>query len=201
MNEERYISGRTISKQVNITTATLRRWADEGKVKVIRPNINSTKTQRLYNLRDIEYIFSSSASASQKVSICYARVSSNHQKEDLQRQIDVLKTKFPNYTIISDIGSGLNWKRTGFKSLLELIHQGNVHEIVVTYKDRICRFGFELFEWILQKHNVKFVVLNQSTDSKNPSIELSDDLLAITTVFVAKNNGLRSAKYRKDRNS
>ena len=126
-------------------------------------------------------------------------VSSNHQKEDLQRQIDFIKLTYPNSKIIKDIGSGLNWKRSGFNSLLEQVHSGNVKEVVVTYKDRLCRFGFELVEWIFKKANVKLVVLGSDTSTKDMSRELSDDLLAITTVFVAKHNGQRAAYYRKQR--
>jgi predicted site-specific integrase-resolvase len=82
---------------------------------------------------------------------------------------------------------------------LEQVHNGDVQEVVVTYKDRLCRFGHELVEWIFEKANVKFVVLGTNDNVQDLTRELSDDLLAITTVFVAKNNGFRAASLRKQR--
>jgi predicted site-specific integrase-resolvase len=70
---------------------------------------------------------------------------------------------------------------------------------VVTYKDRLCRFGVELVEWIFRKAGTKLLVLSKDTGEQELSKELAEDLLAITTVFVAKNNGLRSAKNKRER--
>jgi predicted site-specific integrase-resolvase len=111
----------------------------------------------------------------------------------------LLSGEYPDARIIKDIGSGLNWKRPGLGSLLEQVHQGNVKEVVVTYKDRLCRFGSEILEWIFKKSNVKLLVLSSSSDQKDITRELSDDLLAITTVFVARNNGLRAGHFRRER--
>jgi putative resolvase len=202
MNNELYISPSKITKKFDITSGTLRRWAEEGKIRCLRPNGTTNREgKRIYNVSDIKRIFGieNELVEDTKETICYARVSSNHQKEDLERQIKLLKDTYPNAKIIKDIGSGLNWKRSGFNSLLEQVHSGNVKEVVVTYKDRMCRFGFELVEWIFKKANVKFVVLGTNTDVKDISRELSDDLLAITTVFVAKHNGQRASYYRKQR--
>ena len=134
-----------------------------------------------------------------KITVCYARVSSSHQKEDLERQVNLLASKYPSARIIKDVGSGINWKRQGINTLLELIHQGVVGEVVVTFKDRLCRFGSELLEWIFQKNDVKLMVLNSTCDTTNPTGELAEDLLAITTVFVARNNGIRSGKFKRER--
>lgn len=201
MNDEQYISPAKIKRQFDITSCSLRRWAEQGKIRCLRPNTGSVRGgRRVYNVEDIKRILGvESVRGTDKDIVCYARVSSDHQKEDLKRQIDVLKDAYPNARIISDIGSGLNWKRKGFNSLLESIHTGSIHTIVVTYKDRLCRFGFELFEWIIKKAAVKLVVINQSTDHEDISRELADDLLSITTVFVARNNGLRSGQYRRQR--
>ena len=138
--------------------------------------------------------------ATKKVKVCYARVSSEHQRGDLDRQIADLRQHFPGHEIISDIGSGLNWKRKGFTALLERIHAGGVEEVVVTRKDRLCRFGSELVEWIFAKSGTQLVVLGSdvSADGSEAS-ELAEDLLSITTVFVARHNGLRSAANRKKR--
>ncbi|NBP16834.1 IS607 family transposase, partial [bacterium] len=84
-------------------------------------------------------------------------------------------------------------------TLLEHVYNGDVDEVVVTYKDRLCRFGFELIEWLFKKANTKLVVLNGSSECTNSTAELAEDLLSITNVFVARNNGMRSAQNRKNR--
>lgn len=85
-------------------------------------------------------------------------------------------------------------------SILEQVYDGIVEEVVVAYKDRLCRFGFELVEWIFKKSGTKLVVLSQTErNEENDSRELAEDLLAITTVFVARNNGLRAGQNRKRR--
>ena len=125
--------------------------------------------------------------------ICYARVSGRAQKEDLQNQILLLKTRFPYHEIISDYGSGLNFKRKGLLKLLDLAYKGELQEVVVTYKDRLCRFGFELFEHIFKtQSNASILVLNQV--SRTAESELSSDLLSIITVFSSRMYGLRKYK-------
>jgi putative resolvase len=132
--------------------------------------------------------------------ICYARVSSVHQKEDLERQVEDLRRKCPNHEIIQDIGSGLNWHRKGFEKMMKDVMDGKVEEIVCTHKDRLCRFGFELVEMICQKFGVSITVLNvNNTKSQDYQQELAEDLLAVVNVFVAKNNGKRSSENRKRR--
>lgn len=196
MNNDKYISPHALTKQFNITSGTLRNWAEAGKIRYLRPNHTG---RRIYNIEDVKKIFGIVQSDNDKKCICYARVSSNHQKEDLERQITFLKNAYPDATIIKDIGSGLNWKRPGFNSILEQVNSGTVSQVVVSYRDRLCRFGYELVEWIFKKANVKLVVLNESPTEKDLSRELSEDLLAITTIFVAKNNGLRAGIYKRQR--
>ena len=184
-----------------ISLSTLKRLAGSDQIRTIK--LPKGK-KRLFANNDIEEIFKvpELARNRQKKKICYARVSSEHQKEDLQRQIQFLQQHYPGYEIISDIGSGLNWKRKGFETLLENLYQGMVEELVVTYKDRLCRFGFELMEWLCQKSQCKIVVHNEPFhESQNQSShqELADDLLSIITVFTARNNGLRAAQNRKQR--
>jgi putative resolvase len=196
MDNEHYISPQKITKQFDVTSGTLRRWAEDGKIRYLRPG----NGKRIYNIQDIAKHFGVIPKQQEHYTVCYARVSSNHQKQDLQRQIDLLREQYPEARIIKDIGSGLNWNRPGFRTLLELVNKGDVSEVVVTYRDRMCRFAFELVEWIFKKSNVKLVVLNNSTNQPTDfARDLSDDLLAITTVFVAKNNGLRAAEYKKQR--
>ncbi|MEZ5672371.1 MAG: IS607 family transposase [Thiotrichaceae bacterium] len=100
-----------------------------------------------------------------------------------------MKIRYPNHELIEDIGSGLNFKRKGFNALLERIMSGNVAEIVVAHRDRLCRFGFELIESIANKHNCNIVVLDNSQLS--PQSELINDLLSTIHVFSRRINGLK----------
>ncbi|MEZ5672099.1 MAG: IS607 family transposase [Thiotrichaceae bacterium] len=104
----------------------------------------------------------------------------------------------PNHELIEDIGSGLNFKRKGFNALLERIMSGNVAEIVVAHRDRLCRFGFELVESIANKHNCNIMVLDESKLS--PQAELVNDLRSIIHIFSFRINGLRkySRKIKED---
>ena len=147
----------------------------------------------LYNIS--KFIGDRNPTSPERKNICYARVYGRGQKSDLQNQINYLKTKYPTYEIISDYGSGLNYKRKGLQTILDLAYKGELGEIVVTYKDRLCRFGFELFEYILEKQcNAKIVVHCQGSTS--PEAELSTDLLSIITVFSARMHGLRKYKSK-----
>lgn len=132
-----------------------------------------------------------------------ARVSSKAQKGDLERQVDDLQRTHPTYKVIQDIGSGLNWKRPGFTSLLESIHQGDIETVVVMHRDRLARFGVELIEWILRKNGTQLLVQSHPNETegndRGEEAELVDDMLSIVNVFVARNNGRRSAANRKRR--
>jgi predicted site-specific integrase-resolvase len=110
-----------------------------------------------------------------------------------------MRSRYPEHEILSDIGSGINFKRKNLIALLEQTMLGNVREVVVAHRDRLCRFGFELLEWFFAKHNVKLVVLDQTSGS--PQSELVADLLSIITVFSCRVHGLRkySDKIKEDK--
>lgn len=122
----------------------------------------------------------------------YVRVSTYKQKDDMLRQKHTMSEKFPNHEIVSDIGSGLNWKRKGLLSLLEKAQAGLVRTVVVSHRDRLCRFGFELLQWLFESNGAKLVVLEQST--QDPDKELVQDILAILHVFSCRQNGRRRYK-------
>ena len=200
MNPEVFITPGEIKRKYNISYTTLSRWADQGK-------ITCRKTPggiRRYNAADVAKLFGEPEEAARpgpRRDVCYARVSSDHQRPDLGRQAEDLARHRPGALLIKDVGSGLNWHRPGFKRLLDLVHGGKVATVVVAHRDRLCRFAFELVERIFEQAGVKVVVLSQGDDghSPNPQQELADDLLAVTNHFVARNNGLRSAANRKRR--
>jgi predicted site-specific integrase-resolvase len=208
MNNEdtQYISGNKISKKYGISVSCLRNWANHGKIKVIRPK--DGKTKRYYSISDVnELIGRTEEFTEQKEIICYARVSSYHQKNDLDRQVQYLlqavdeKTNFrkEDAIVIKDIASGVNFERKGLKTLLEKVSERKVRTVMVSYKDRLSRFGVELIQWFFDKYNTELLVLNKPIQDPEHINELAEDLLAISNHFVAKKNGAKAAKYRKEK--
>ena len=177
-----YVPSRKACLELGVHANTLRRWADEGKIRYIK----TASGQRRYDCSSVEQ------DSSTKKNYCYCRVSSSKQKDDLERQVSFMSERYPDYTILKDVGSGLNFKRKQLLFLLEECTQGRVGEVVVAYRDRLCRFGFELLEGFFSKNSVKLVVLEQQELS--PQQELVADLLSVITEFSCRVHGLR--KYR-----
>ncbi|NEQ83018.1 MAG: IS607 family transposase [Moorea sp. SIO2I5] len=174
---------------------TLRKYADDGTIRC-------EKTPGGTRLFDVESLLtfgnSSSSSRSDHFTICYCRVSSTKQKDDLARQIAYMHSLFPQAEIIKDIGSGLNYKRKGLRSILERVVRGDQLTIVVACRDRLTRFGFELIEYLVGINGGKILVLDQPESC--PESELIADLLSIIQVFSCRVHGLRKygSKIKKD---
>ncbi|CAM9957708.1 unnamed protein product, partial [Pylaiella littoralis] len=122
-------------------------------------------------------------------------VSSSKQKDDLKRQEESFRESHPDHEIIKDIGSGINFKRRGLLRMVDSILQGNVEEVVVAHKDRLCRFAFDFLEWICKRGDTNLVVQEQVIRSTEQ--ELTEDLVAIIHVFSCKLHGSR--RYKKQR--
>jgi putative resolvase len=191
------VSGATIRKNYDVSSSTLRSWAEQGKVKVVRSQ--GGKGKRLYCLDDFKHQVGLFEEAQPRRRICYARVSSAHQHADLERQCDDLRRAYPEHELLQDTGSGLNWKRPGLLALLDAVCGGTVAEIVVAHRDRLARIGVELLEWLFERYDTRLVVLDNVDERQSETDELRDDLLAVVTFFVARNNGRRSAANRKRR--
>ena len=134
---------------------------------------------------------------SERKNFPYARVSTKKQMDDLSRQIEYLKRpEYSGYTLIQDIGSGINFKRKGLSSILDSCIQGVVGKVVVAHRDRLSRFGFELIELIVKKGGGKITVLDNN-GNKSSHAELSEDLMSIIHVFNCREMGKRSYKTGK----
>ncbi len=183
-----YLPSRKAAEELGVHANTLRKWADEGTIKYI-------KTPAGHRKYDISSIINDRSTTK----ICYCRVSSSKQKDDLEKQIKFMQEQFPEHKIIKDIGSGLNFKRKGLISILEQASEGHVLEVVVAHKDRLARFGVEIIEWIINKNGGKLVFLNDSKLS--PQEELTTDLLSILHVFSCRMHGLRkySSQIKEDK--
>ena len=133
-----------------------------------------------------------------KKNICYCRVSSNKQKKDLVRQIKYMKNKYPDCEIISDIGSGLNFKRKGLCKIIDYAIKGEINELIIAYKDRLARIGYDLIKYIIERYsNGKIIILNSINDTVTE--ELTKDIISIMNIYVAKINGMRkyTNKFKK----
>ena len=177
-----YIPGRKAAVQFGIHQNTLRRYSDEGRIQTIR----TASGQRRY---DVDAFGRESADA---VVVCYCRVSSAKQREDLTRQVAFMRERYPDAEIVSDIGGGLNFRRKGLVSLLERLHRGDKLRIVVAHRDRLARFGFELIQWLAEQNGGGIVVLNNADYS--PEQELTQDIPAILHTFSCRLHGLRRYK-------
>lgn len=179
-----YLTSKKACQELGVHPNTLRRWEKLGKIHAIKTNAG----QRLY---DVKGFINNTV---QSKCICYCRVSSQKQKDDLERQVRYMAERYPDYEIIKDIGSGINFKRKGFKTILEYAEKGIIKEVVVAYRDRLCRFGFDLVKWIIEKNGGKLLVLEEI--SLSPQEEMVQDLLSIINIFSCRVNGLR--KYSKE---
>lgn len=180
----KYVPLRVAVERLGMHPNTLRRYAEGGKIDYIKNEAG----QRLF---DVDGYIGKAGTA---IIICYARVSSRHQSNDLPRQRDQLLSSCPGAEVVTDIGSGLNFKRKGLLAILERLMQGDKLTLVVAHKDRLARFGFDLIKWMVERNGGTIVVLNAIEHS--PQQELVSDLLAIITVFGARVNGLR--RYGKE---
>lgn len=174
-----YMKTNKACMELGVHPNTLRSWANDGKIKYIR----QPGGQRCYDVSSV-----GNADIARK-RICYCRVSSAKQRDDLARQIAFMRDKFPEHDIVSDVGSGINFKRKGLEAILEQSMQGNISEVVVAHRDRLCRFGFDLIRLIIEKNGGKLVVLNDLQSS--PEKELVNDLVSIIHVFACRIHGLR----------
>jgi putative resolvase len=173
-----------IAKHYGVSTQCIRKWNKDGKLESIRTKGGT----RLFDISKLV----KDETISDKAKIFYCRVSSLKQKPDLERQTELAKEKYPEHEIISDVGSGLNWKRKGLKKILAKSLRGEISEIVIFHKDRLCRFGYEILEYILGLHNTNLIV-HEPDDKivKSKIEELSEDLLAITHIFSCSYYGSR----------
>lgn len=194
-SNETYVPPKHITDQFKITRTSLTRWSNADKIRFL----TTPGGRRLYHLGDVRSLLSGKeyVESDKRRDICYARVSSSHQRGDLERQIGYFKENFPGKEILSDTGSGLNWKRKSLLYILDQVSRGHISTVTITYKDRLCRIGFEIIEWIFKRFGAEIVVLNKEDNTE--SDELKDDLIAIITFFVARNNGKRSASNRRKR--
>jgi predicted site-specific integrase-resolvase len=189
------------AKLLGVHVQTLRNWEKSGKLK---PDSISPGGTRRYNSDTIMRISGKELPQIEKddrVTIAYARVSSQDQKEDLKRQAQVLELYCAEhgykYELITDLGSGMNYYKKGLTTLISRILDDGVKRLVLTHKDRLLRFGAELIFSICEAKGVEVVIINRGEEKASFEEDLAKDVLEIITVFSARLYGSRSGKNRK----
>jgi putative resolvase len=200
---DKYITGKEASEKLGVHQRTLYQWDKKGWIETIRTDGN----KRLYNVE--KYLRDKKCNNDEdcikklddidklkgKLKISYVRVSSQGQKDDLERQKKQMKDIYPKHIMIEDIGSGVNLNKRGIRKIISLAIEGRIDELVIAYKDRLARFGYELIEDLIETYSKgRIIIINKKKELK-PEEELAFDVIQIMNVFTAKMNGLR--KYNK----
>ncbi|WP_298225796.1 IS607 family transposase, partial [Acidocella sp.] len=193
---ERFLGIGEAAEALGVSITTLRRWEAEGRLVAE----HAPGGHRRYNLAKLRPEQFRAASDAGRKTIAYARVSSHDQKDDLERQKQVLELYCARqgwtFEVVADLGSGMNDRKKGLKKLLGAIIDGSVGRLVIAHKDRLLRFGAELVFAICEAKNVEVVILNQGEDTTFEE-DLAKDVLEIITVFSARLYGSRSRKNQK----
>lgn len=191
------------AKRIGKSASSLRNWDKNGTLK---PSYISPGGHRMYSEEQackflgIEYLDENNNDIKpNKKVIGYCRVSTRKQKDDLIRQMELVQSymiaKGYQFEMISDIGSGINYNNKGLNKLIKEIVNNRVDKVVVLYKDRLVRFGFELIECVCKEFNVDIEIIDstQRTDEQ----ELVEDMIQIVTVFSCRLQGKRANKAKK----
>jgi len=173
------------SNIIGVKEGILRKWDKKGLIKTVR----TPGGMRLFDISSIHTIQNdknNKNNKNEKIIIIYTRITSIKQEEDLEQQkkyiMSNMPKKYTEYQIknISDIGSGINFKRPGLLQILKLIKEGQISTIIISSKDKLAIYGFELIEWLCNEFGTEIIIL----DSEHIS-ERDKDFLNIAKVIVA----------------
>jgi len=190
---ERYLTPSEVAEIFGMSRSGVIKWIREGKIKAVEVN---GRWRIPYS--EIERLLSGGGRV-KRVAI-YARVSPT-QEDDLERQLDALRERVRKtlggvgVIEVKDIGSGLKEDRRGLKKLIELAKRRQIDAVVVAYKDRLTRFGFEYLVELFKAYGVNVVVAFQ--DDKDYTQELVEDFVEIVKSFASRIYGHRSHRYEK----
>ena len=180
--------------ELGVSRDTLRRWESAGKIEVER----SPSGHRRYDLAQLRGLVPAN-SASSRVTIAYARVSNQNQKKELKQQVGILESfcteQSWTFEVILDVGSGMNYRKSGLRTLIQRICQGDVGRLVMTHRDRLVRLGIELIFSLCEHFGTEIVVINASSLADFED-EIAEDVMEIITIFSARLYGSRNPKNK-----
>lgn len=191
----KYYSIHEFSKILGVSAQTLRNWDNNGK---LHPHHTTASGYRYYSEEQLNEVLHIKPK-NNRITIGYCRVSGPKQKDDLERQIENVRTyllaKGEPFEIISDIGSGINYKKKGLQELIKRISENQVEKVVILYKDRLLRFGFELVEYLAMLHHCEIEIIDNTERTEQQ--ELVEDLVQMITVFSCKLQGKQANKAKR----
>lgn len=183
------------AKELGVTPEHVRTMHRTGEVIPARI---SEKGTRYYSEEQLRELKNTQFSQREEKVVAYCRVSTKSQKDDLEKQVENVKSymyaKGYSFEVITDIGSGINYKNKGLQELISVIDSNQVTKVVILYKDRLVRFGFELIQLLCELHGVEIEIIDNSEHSTDE--ELTDDLIQIVTLFANRLYGSRSKKTK-----
>jgi len=188
---EKLYTMKEASKILGVHIRTIQKWDKAGKIRCIRTiggkrRIPESEIKRILGIHEERKI------------VGYARVSSHAQRDDLERQIELIKSYAEErgwrVEILKDVGSGLKENRKNFQKLLRMVMNREVSKVIVACPDRLTRFGFKTLEEFFRSYGTEIVLINQE---ETPQEELIEDLITIISHFAGKLYGMRSHKYKK----
>lgn len=184
------MKAKDVLRIMGITRTHLSRLVKQGQIKVMkRPN-----GHYIYDVEDVyNYVWKKRCN----LNVIYTRVSTSKQKADLTRQIEILENFVLTQGIkvdqvFSDIASGINFeKRKQFFSLLDLVLDGQVEKVFISYKDRLSRVGFGLFKHLFLKFGTEIIVANGHANEKLDSEEIMNEIITLIHCFSMKHYSKR----------
>lgn len=178
--------------ELGVSCDTLRRWEAAGKIEVER----TPTGHRRYDLAKLRGLGLAEA-GTERITLAYARVSHQNQKQELKNQVSILESfcieNNWQFEVIQDVGSGMNYRKSGLRQLLQRLCQGDVGRLVMTHRDRLLRLGVELIFSLCEHFATEIVIINASSLAEFED-ELAEDVLEIITIFSARLYGTRSQK-------
>ena len=188
---EQHISTKQVCLLLGISLSTFYRYCKAG---LLKPAFFTSGGHRRFSLSQLRQSFNLDNNA--VLTVCYSRVSSHDQKNDLVSQEDKLlnyakQNNYQNIISITDLGSGLNYKKKGLKKLISLIFSNKVKTLIINHKDRLLRFGSELIFYLCDLFKVNVIIVENKAEQSFEQT-LSADVIELMTVFCAKLYGKRS---------
>ena len=182
------MKAKEVQKIYNITKPTLGAWVKTGKIKV-----------KILPSGRYDYIIDG---FNERKTVIYARVSTTGQEENLDRQVERLQMFASSKGLVVDnvykeIVSALNYDRKNYRKLITLIMEGEIGNVIIEYKDRILRIGFEEFKYLCDSRKVNIIIADNSEEvDVNKHKEITDDLISIIHHFSSKITSLKRSKKR-----
>ncbi|MEM4310982.1 MAG: IS607 family transposase [Nitrososphaerales archaeon] len=190
---ERLYTIKEAKKLLGVTTWTIQQWDRQGKIRCVRTlggrrRIPESEIKRILGLKE------------ERIIVGYARVSSSTQRDDLERQRQLISSYakekgYGEIQILTDIGSGLNESRKNFLKLLDMVSERKISKLIIAYEDRLIRFGVETIRRMFSAFGTEIEIINH--EEKTPQEELVEDLITIVSHFAGKLYGMRSHKYKE----